>query len=73
MSDLNVEIDEGDSSLMEPDKIKIYVGNEEIFSFNDNLYEHPEDATWSRFLNTLFFKGVEAGKKLSENQDGGGS
>lgn len=67
--DLKVEREEGGSSLTEPDIIRFYLNGKEVYSFYDNLYHHSEDAAWNRFLNELFFKGVEIGKELQRESD----
>lgn len=47
----------------------IYVNDEKIGSFVDDLCECPEDAIWSRDLGDIFWMGVKAGLKAAGEGD----
>jgi hypothetical protein len=41
-----------------------------MFSWNNNAnIEYPEDLTWDRSLNAIFYAGVIAGRKTKTNNE----
>jgi hypothetical protein len=47
-------------------KVKVYLGADEIFSWNNEAsIDYPEDLTWGRCIQNVFYEGVRLGMLMA--------